>query len=103
MRCSLRPPYGGLRPAYHKPARGLTLDPVAPKGLTRASPGAGNRNSDAAALGWAAAVMRDRRDVADRFDLDAGGGQGADRRLAAGTRTGDADIDDTQARNLFGF
>src|ERR1700744_1194910 len=49
--------------------------------------------SDAAALGWTAAVVRHRRNVADAADLDAGGGESADRGLAAGAGTGDAHID----------
>jgi hypothetical protein len=49
--------------------------------------------SDAAALGWTAAVVRHRRNVADAANFDAGGGEGADGRLAAGAGTGDAHID----------
>src|SRR5258707_2400696 len=53
--------------------------------------------SDAAALGWTAAVVRHRRNVADAADLDAGGGESADRGFAAGAGTGDAHIDGTDA------
>src|SRR5580700_11347309 len=53
--------------------------------------------SDAAALGWTAAVVRHRRNVADAAHLDAGGGEGADRGFAAGAGTGDAHIDRTDA------
>src|SRR5271170_7061607 len=51
--------------------------------------------SDAAALGRTAAVVRHRRNVADAADLDAGGGECANRGLTAGAGTGDADIDRT--------
>src|SRR3984957_16665478 len=51
--------------------------------------------SDAATLGWTAAVVRHRRNVADAANLDAGGGEGADRGLAAGAGTGDTHIDRT--------
>ncbi len=51
--------------------------------------------SDAAALGRTATVVRHRRNVADAADLDAGGGECADRGLTAGAGTGDADIDRT--------
>src|ERR1700733_5788275 len=53
--------------------------------------------SDAAALGRTAAVVRHRRNVADAANLDAGGGEGADRGLAAGAGTGDAHIDRSDA------
>src|SRR3984893_9693120 len=53
--------------------------------------------SDAAALGRTAAVVRHRRNVADAANLDAGGGEGADRGLTAGAGTGDAHIDRTDA------
>src|SRR4051812_22686638 len=43
--------------------------------------------SDAAALGRTAAVVRARRHVLDRADLEAGGLQGPDRRLPAGAGT----------------
>src|ERR1700722_11514074 len=49
--------------------------------------------SDAAALGWTAAVVRHRRNVADAANLDAGGGEGADRGLTAGAGTRDGHID----------
>src|SRR5699024_8315803 len=51
------------------------------------------RCSVAALLGLADAVVRLRGDVADRADLEAGGGQGADRGLATGARTLDEDVD----------
>src|SRR6266576_483359 len=44
-------------------------------------------------LGWAAAVVRDRRHVGDRADLQAGRLQGADRRLATGARPADENLD----------
>src|SRR5271155_2522660 len=49
--------------------------------------------SNAAALWRTATVVRHRRNVADAAHLDAGGGESADRRLAARARTGDAHID----------
>src|ERR1700677_3713375 len=51
--------------------------------------------SDAATLGRTAAVVRHRRNVADAADLDAGGGESADRGLAARAGTGDAHINRT--------
>src|SRR5271156_6832066 len=51
--------------------------------------------SDAAALRRTATVVRHRRNVADAAHLDAGGGESADRRLAARAGTGDAHIDRT--------
>src|ERR1700730_18009173 len=53
--------------------------------------------SDAAALGRTAAVVRHRRNVADAANLDAGGGESADRGFAAGAGTGDAHIDRADA------
>src|ERR1700744_5121068 len=53
--------------------------------------------SDATTLGRTAAVVRHRRNVADAANLDAGGGEGADRGLAAGGGTGDAHIDRADA------
>jgi hypothetical protein len=53
----------------------------------------GGERSDATALGRTAAVVRHRRNVADAADLDASGGEGADRGLTAGAGTGDAHID----------
>ena len=41
--------------------------------------------------------MRHGRDVADAADLDTGGGEGADRGLAAGAGTGDTHIDRADA------
>src|SRR3954469_5331746 len=49
--------------------------------------------SDATALGRADTVVRRGRDVADRADLEAGGGERTDRRLAARTRALDEDVD----------
>src|SRR5882762_5159319 len=43
--------------------------------------------SDAAALWRTAAVVRNRRDVADGYDVQPGGSQGAHRGFTAGTRT----------------
>src|ERR1700712_4557024 len=60
----------------------------------RASRGRGTaRTSDAATLGRADAVVRLRRHVVDRADLEAGGLEGADRGLAAGARALDDDVD----------
>src|SRR5262249_32040260 len=44
-------------------------------------------------LGGAAAVVRQRRDVLDGLDVQAGGLQGGDGRLAAGAGALDADLD----------
>src|SRR3954454_21811510 len=52
-----------------------------------------SRWSDAPALGRAATVVGGGRDVLDGADLEADGTQGADRGLAAGTRTLDEDVD----------
>src|SRR5579875_3353108 len=49
-----------------------------------------------AALRRTAAVMRHRRDVADRANLDTRSGQRADGALTAGAGAGDANIDRTQ-------
>src|SRR3954464_3316369 len=49
--------------------------------------------SDATALGRADTVVRRGRDVADRADLQAGGGERTDRRLAARTRALHEDVD----------
>src|SRR5690348_11142235 len=46
-----------------------------------------------ATLGRAAAVVRRGRDVLDRADLEAGGLQRPDRRLATRTRALDEDVD----------
>src|SRR5574338_1018315 len=48
---------------------------------------------DAAALARTAAVVRNGRDIADEVDLEAGGVEGAQRRLTSGTRTVDVDGD----------
>src|SRR5947207_2236343 len=48
-------------------------------------------------LGWAASVVRDGGHVLNRADLQAGGLQGADGRLAAGPRTADEDLDRAHA------
>src|SRR5919107_2321933 len=52
-----------------------------------------SRISDAATLGRADTVVRRGRDVADRADLEAGRGQGADRGLTTGARALDEDVD----------
>src|SRR4051812_9569301 len=52
-----------------------------------------SRASDAPPLGGAAAVVRHRRDVGDLADLQAGGLQRPDRRLAARARALDEDVD----------
>src|SRR5688500_12390592 len=52
-----------------------------------------SRISDAATLGRADTVVRRGRDVADRADLEAGGGQGADRRLTTRAGALDEDVD----------
>src|SRR5204862_6185543 len=52
---------------------------------------------DAAALGRADAVVRDRGDVADRSDLEANRLQRTERALAARTRTLDLDLEGTDA------
>src|SRR5579875_3228264 len=44
-------------------------------------------------LGWPAAVVRQRRDIFDGLDVQAGRLQGRDRRLAARSRTLDAHFD----------
>src|SRR5665811_1281429 len=49
--------------------------------------------SDAAALGWPAAVVGDGRDVLDERHLEAVGLQGADRGLATGPGALDEDVD----------
>src|SRR3954462_9989121 len=56
--------------------------------------------SDPAALRRRAAVVRLRGDVGNGADLEAGGGQRADRRLAARTRALDEDVDLLDARLL---
>src|SRR5688572_6525887 len=53
--------------------------------------------SDAAALGRADAVVRDRRDVADRGDLEADRLEGTQRALAAGARALDLDLEGADA------
>src|SRR5690349_5006831 len=53
----------------------------------------GPRVSDAAPLGRAAAVVRDRCDVGDGADLEACGLERADGLLAAGTRALHVDLD----------
>src|SRR5205823_5159221 len=52
---------------------------------------------DPAPLRRAATVVRDRRDVGDRRDLEARRLERADRRLAAGARTTDEDLDRAEA------
>src|SRR5262244_1398169 len=47
----------------------------------------------AASFGRAAAIVRNRRKVLDRPDFDSRRCQGANCRLASGTRTADADVD----------
>src|SRR5690242_2545625 len=51
------------------------------------------RQLHAATLGGTAAVVRGRRDVLDRADLEAGGLERPDRRLAARARALDEDVD----------
>src|SRR3954470_3558555 len=53
-------------------------------------------------LGRPAAVVRNRRDVADRFHFEADSLQRTDCRLAAGTRTLDADVERAHADGLRG-
>src|ERR1043165_116997 len=53
--------------------------------------------SDPAPLGRTAAVVRDRRDVLDRLDVEAGRGQGADGGLASGAGALDLHVDRTDA------
>src|SRR5262245_57510224 len=55
-----------------------------------------------APLGRPATVVRDRGDVADRLDLDAGRLQRADRGLAPAARALDAHVAGAQARLLGG-
>src|SRR4029077_3866273 len=49
-------------------------------------------SSNAAALRRTAAVVRNRRDVADHHDVEAGGGKSAYGGLASGTGTLNADL-----------
>src|SRR5689334_17473663 len=58
--------------------------------------------SDATALARTAAVVRQRRDVLDRLDVEPRLLQGADGRLAAGPGALDADLDlfDAELRRL---
>src|SRR4029079_6108143 len=53
---------------------------------------------DPAPLRWAAAVVRDRCDVGDGCDREAGGLERADRGFAASARTAHEDLDDLHAR-----
>src|SRR5437867_1847818 len=48
-------------------------------------------------LAWTAAVVRNRRRVLDGLDVEPVGLQRPDRRLAAGARAGNADVDGTHA------
>src|SRR5688500_6483400 len=52
---------------------------------------------DPAPLRWAAAVVRDRRHIGDRRDLEARRLERADRRFAPGARTADEDLDRAHA------
>src|SRR5438045_3910242 len=67
-----------------------------PSGPAAAGPG----GSDAATLGRAHAVVRDRGDVADRGDLEADRLQRPERALAA--RAGALDLDFERADAMFG-
>src|SRR6185437_13504180 len=55
------------------------------------------KTSDAAALAGTAAVVRDRRHVADRSDVEAGRLDGAQRRFAPGTGAGNLNLKRAQA------
>ena len=55
--------------------------------LLAARPCIPTHGSDSPTLGRTAAVVRNRRHVLDRLDLQAGRGERLDRRLAAGART----------------
>src|SRR5690606_3090859 len=62
-------------------------------GHRRGCPARGRTRLVAATLGRTAAVVRLRGDVLDGRDLEAGGGQRADRGVTAGARTLDEDVD----------
>src|SRR3546814_18441812 len=67
----------------------------------RAAPrrwGAPGKTSDAAALGRADALVRDRRHVADRRDVETDGLQRADRRFTAGAGALDFDFQRAAAK-----
>src|SRR5262249_48020771 len=60
------------------------------------------RALDPATLRWTAAVVRNRRDVTNRFHLEADGLQRADRRLAAGAGALDPHVERAHADGLRG-
>ncbi len=86
--------HGCRRRSLGKRARGLRRSLSARIAACRSRRAANDRrrNSDATTLARAAAVMRDRRHVADRGDGEARRLQGAQRRFTAGAGTGDFDF-----------